>query len=689
MYSFFPATIAFLFLGYGLYVLRRRGRTRVTLSFFLLCLTTFMWQATWAVLFRISDPERALELAHLGYLMILFLPTTLYHFLVEVTDSARERPFVFLSYGLSLVLAVLLFSTPWIVSGTYDYFFGRYPQAGLLHPLHVLQTCVVVLRGLYITWCAQHRATPRERIRLRYCIASLFIYLFAAVDYLCNYGAEFYPPGVFLIFISLGLLTLATVRHQLMDVSVVISQGLARLMTLLLFALLYVGALLTIQHHWPEAGVVVYTTMALVWLVIVCESYAPLRRFLQGLPDRLMHGKRRLYRYTDVVRALTAALNRPITLDALVRALDGILTQRASLSPVHWYIRADLARGDTDPGAETFLLWDTTAGLPAAAPPLAADHPLITALPGQPVRHIREMDEASHAFLSQHDARCVLRIHTGGEPLALVLVGRQDGFAHYTHTDLDLLELLPGQLALALDKVQAYTRVSAGLARAGKTASLMALMNEYQHELKAPVSIMHMYAQSDFDAATLRQEVLSQCQRLFELLDRMVRVLHEDRVRSERPVSLNGVLQAAVRLFPQRRANIALDLDTHQPRVLGDADDLLILSVNLLKNAVEATVAERDNTITLRTRLQERDQTVTLAVSDTGAGLTQAQQQRLTLPLASTKPGGSGLGLKVVRRIVAEHRGELHLHSDSGIGTRIEIRLPALSAAADLAMEAS
>ncbi|WP_111657842.1 ATP-binding protein [Isoalcanivorax indicus] len=679
MYSFFPAIIAVLFLGYGLYVLKQRGRTRVTLSFFLLCFTTFSWQATWAVLFRVEDPDSALILSHVGYLMILFLPTTLYHFLVEITETHQERRLVLLSYALCSVLAVLLLTTPWIVAGTYDYFFGRYPQAGVLHPLHVLQTCVVVLRGLYITWQAQRDAPPRQRIRLRYCMASLFIYLFAAVDYLCNYGLEFYPPGVFLIFISLGLLTLATVRYQLMDVSVVISQGLARLMTLALFALLYTGALVTLQRYWPQAGLMTYALVGIVWLVLVCESYAPLRRYLQSLPDRLMHGDRHLYRYADVVQSLSHALNQPITLEALARALEEVLRNDARMAPVHLYVRAGLLRGDMDPATGHFLRWDTRKGEASHAEPLPADHSLVTDLATQPIGYFRELSSNGRRLLEAHEARCALRVSTDGAPLALVLIGRQDGFPHYTHTDLDLLELLPAQLALAFDKVQAYGRVSAGLARAGKTASLMALMNEYQHELKAPISIMHMYAQSDMDSEALRSEVLTQCRRLFALLERMVRVLHDDRQRSDRPVSLNGVVQAAVRLFPQRQAQLVLDLDTRKPMLSGDADDLLILCVNLLKNAAEATDPARPNTITLQTRLLDDTDTISLVVADTGVGISVAQQQRLSLPLESTKAGGSGLGLKVMRRIAAEHKGQVRLDSTPGTGTRVEIRLPALN----------
>jgi signal transduction histidine kinase len=81
----------------------------------------------------------------------------------------------------------------------------------------VLQTVIVVNRGLYITFMQQRRAPPNKRIRLRLCVAGILTYFFAAIDYLCNYGYEFYPPGVLLIAVSLGIITIAIVKYGLFN----------------------------------------------------------------------------------------------------------------------------------------------------------------------------------------------------------------------------------------------------------------------------------------------------------------------------------------------------------------------------------------------------------------------------------------------------------------------------------------
>ena len=237
MYSILPALVSIVFIAYGASVLYLRGANRISLSFFLICFATFCWQFTWAVLFQVNDPGYALPLAKFGYFVILFLPTTLYHFITELTRRVDERPFVYASYLTAALLALLMLSTNWLVAGVYRYFFGYYPMGGWLHPLHLLQTALVVGRGLMMLFQRQQLAVSTERVRLGYCFVSVLIFFFAAIDYLCNYGVEFYPPGVLFLAVSLGLIAQAMVRHKLLADPMVAATALASEMRLPLTAI--------------------------------------------------------------------------------------------------------------------------------------------------------------------------------------------------------------------------------------------------------------------------------------------------------------------------------------------------------------------------------------------------------------------------------------------------------------------
>jgi two-component system, CAI-1 autoinducer sensor kinase/phosphatase CqsS len=217
MYSLLPALVSGLFFSYGVYVLIAKGITRLSAIFFLHCLTTCFWQGIWAVLFQTHDPQLAGFLVKIGYAFIIFLPTTLYHFFTEISERQKEHRWVYLSYGLAVVLVVFDLASNLFVDGYYVYFWGYYPKAGILHPLHLLQTAAIVCRGLYIIFRQERIAPSDQRIRLRICLASSLVYCFAAIDYVCNYGIAVYPLGAIFTALSLGLLSVAVTRYGLMS----------------------------------------------------------------------------------------------------------------------------------------------------------------------------------------------------------------------------------------------------------------------------------------------------------------------------------------------------------------------------------------------------------------------------------------------------------------------------------------
>lgn len=227
MYSVLPAVVAILFLLFGLYVAHSKGLNRVTTAFLVLCVTTFFWQFVWAILFQIEDEKMAQMLIKLGWLLILFLPTSLFHFLAEITGRLDVKKKVYMSYIFSIFLAAIHVTTNLVIDGNYHYSWGYYPKAGPVHIFHVMQTSAVVIYGLYISYQKQKIVQAGEKTKLQYCNFALLLFSLSAVDYLCNYGFDFYPPGVVFIAVALGLIALATVKYHAMDDSRMMAASLA------------------------------------------------------------------------------------------------------------------------------------------------------------------------------------------------------------------------------------------------------------------------------------------------------------------------------------------------------------------------------------------------------------------------------------------------------------------------------
>jgi len=96
---------------------------------------------------------------------------------------------------------------------------------------------------------------------------------------------------------------------------------------------------------------------------------------------------------------------------------------------------------------------------------------------------------------------------------------------------------------------------------------------------------------------------------------------------------------------------------------------------NLANNALPAT--PRGGTVTLTATEDPDPAFYTLSVADTGSGMSKEVRKKLFTDAAySTKPGGTGLGTRIVRRIVEQHGGRAEALSAPGLGTTITLRLP-------------
>jgi signal transduction histidine kinase len=140
-----------------------------------------------------------------------------------------------------------------------------------------------------------------------------------------------------------------------------------------------------------------------------------------------------------------------------------------------------------------------------------------------------------------------------------------------------------------------------------------------------------------------------------------------------------NVVVALQRVAERQGIGIAQDLGS-LPLIPVDRKRLYSAIYNLVNNALPETPA--GGTITLKTEKgpQERtpnEECIQITVSDTGRGMPEDVKARLFTPNAvSTKPGGTGLGTRIVKNVIDAHQGTIRVESEPGQGTTFYIELP-------------
>jgi C4-dicarboxylate-specific signal transduction histidine kinase len=186
-----------------------------------------------------------------------------------------------------------------------------------------------------------------------------------------------------------------------------------------------------------------------------------------------------------------------------------------------------------------------------------------------------------------------------------------------------------------------------------------------------------------------RGELLQAAQESRASADRAAAIVRDLRVFARpplgvpTPVDVNEVLEAVLRMADnelRHAAKLKLELDTLLPPVMVDRAHLLQVLLGLVINATQAIGrnAVDQNRIRAATRLSPAGE-VLVEIGDTGEGMTPEVLAHATDPFFTTRKEGlgTGLGLAVSTRLIAEAGGHLELTSEPGQGTTATVVLPA------------
>lgn len=216
---------------------------------------------------------------------------------------------------------------------------------------------------------------------------------------------------------------------------------------------------------------------------------------------------------------------------------------------------------------------------------------------------------------------------------------------------------------------------------------IAALAGGLAHEIKNPLSTiglnMELLAEDFADSETPRDRraaakiavVQHECLRLQSLLDNFLNFAKVRTVQFQAS-DLNEEVRRVLAFFAPQAAESKIELicyfDPELPSVVLDRESFHGTLINLVLNAQQAM--PDGGQLVVRTKTAAAG--VVLELIDTGIGMDAKTASQIFDAFFSTKPGGSGLGLPTVRKIVEAHGGRITVESEVGHGTKFAIELP-------------
>lgn len=289
------------------------------------------------------------------------------------------------------------------------------------------------------------------------------------------------------------------------------------------------------------------------------------------------------------------------------------------------------------------------------------------------------------------------------------------GFDAVTHPcrimregELGLLRMALDVLANARDRrtlEQERTRLEARLQQARRLETVGALASGIAHNFNNIIGAILGFTEMANEQSTpsrMLEEIRRAGERAREVVDQIL-TFAGHRTARPRPVAVHAVIAEATSLL---RASLPATVElavSEAPAgivVSGVHAQLLQVVLNLCNNAAQAM--DQIGRIELQIATEEvatprslshgslpPGRFTRIVVGDSGSGIDEAALDRIFEPFFTTRATGNGLGLATTREIVRDHGGAMHVESAPAYGSRFEVWLPCINAAAPCADDAT
>ncbi len=206
------------------------------------------------------------------------------------------------------------------------------------------------------------------------------------------------------------------------------------------------------------------------------------------------------------------------------------------------------------------------------------------------------------------------------------------------------------------------------------------MAKQVAHEIKNPLtpmklSVQHLERALLPDDPNYKEKLARFSEKMVQQIDTLTSIANEFSNFAKMPkanmreIELIKIISRTIELFKEIK-NISISFyhkNIIEAFIFGDAEQLIRVFNNLIKNAIQAIPDEKEGVIEVLLT-QNRDD-YKLEIKDNGFGIPEELLQKIFVPNFTTKSTGTGLGLAMVKQIVETHNGEVYFETKIDIGT--------------------
>ena len=244
-----------------------------------------------------------------------------------------------------------------------------------------------------------------------------------------------------------------------------------------------------------------------------------------------------------------------------------------------------------------------------------------------------------------------------------------------------------------LQEAEARLEMERSLRHSEKLATIGQLASGLAHEVGTPLNIISGRAEltkrkpDDMGGVQKNQDViLQQTERITKIIQQLLGFVRKKKPE-HKTLNIHELLGTTLDFLDhqiqKQRVNIVREMKDNVPSVMGDADQIQQVFLNLFLNAIQAMPDGGALRLSTSSKWISKEgiedgnrQYLEVCVEDTGTGIERDILQNIFNPFFTTKDTGTGLGLMVSYGIVQDHEGWIEVESEVGKGSVFKVYLP-------------
>ncbi len=643
------------------------------------------------------------------YISVIFVPSLFVLFAYALTQkkSPPSKQLLLITLAPLLFVALLLLPGVWIkqiqILPT-----EKIITLGPVYLFWMVYYLAFIIWGFLLVWKKFHSSKGIVKLQMRLVLIGLLFPSIGAIipNIILPLFRNFRWIALGPIFLTPMnvIITYAIIKHRFMDIRVIIARSISYTVLIIFLGLFY-SSLLFLLSTYVQIGdsrtmnILITTVIAL----FIAYTFQPLQDYFGKITDNIFYKDR--YSTDVLLHSLSQSMALTRNLNKLSDKLLTILREQMKISWGSFIIGSDIHYLSLRTQPESHKKKLTREILKKLIAKDSSDKMVIyeELKEGHTKQRLRDLSIA-----------IVVPMVTKNQIIGSLLLGEKSSGEPYYAKDLNLLNIVGPEFAVALQNAQRYEEIknfNITLQDEVKKATkdlrqalrhlqdLDKLKDEFisiaSHELRTPASIMKNYLYMILkQEKDLPQHIYHRLQRVYETNEREIKLINDmldvSKIESKRinlkPTNFNitELAQRAVEeLYPKaEEKKVYVKLNTHKTYIVtADSDKIHQVISNLIDNAIKFT--PKDGKITLS--IFKEGEMIKVNISDTGIGVSKDNLTQLFTKFGKldvkeaefTETPGSGLGLYICNLLINISGGKIWFDSELGKGSTVSFTLPA------------